>query len=178
MRPTPALTAVRAPRTSWPRLSARPSVAAAKSPAGRRSCHQAPPLNSASSNNPCVQLCADCLSPERTKRCPERLEPWSIRLLPDSPKRCHERRVINDNRQQAGKSSNRPGPGLGEGPEEDTGKEPDYERHPCLFQLAVAVTEPALYEQRSLRHRAQGRSPRRRLLRVPTPQRSQSTPAA
>ena len=51
-RPTPALTATPAPRPSWPRPSTRPSVAAAKSPADRRSVHRAPPLNSASSNNP------------------------------------------------------------------------------------------------------------------------------
>ena len=51
-RPTPALTATHAPRPSWPRPSIRPSVTAAKSPADRRSVHRAPPLNSASSNNP------------------------------------------------------------------------------------------------------------------------------
>ena len=35
----------------------------------------------------------------------QNLEPWSIRRPPDSPKRYHEGRVINDNRQQAGQSS-------------------------------------------------------------------------
>ena len=40
-RPTPALTATHAPRPSWPRPSTRPSVAAAKSPADRRSVHRA-----------------------------------------------------------------------------------------------------------------------------------------
>ena len=63
MVPTPALTAARAPRTSWPRPSTPPTADGERGSPGRSSPDPAlPPLNTDSSNNP-VRIIVSCSLP-------------------------------------------------------------------------------------------------------------------